>query len=399
MKYVVILPDGMADNRYPELGNKSPVEYANTPGLDFISKNGIIGKVKTIPENLPSGSDVAIMSVMGYDPKLYFMSRGPLEAVSLDIKFNDHDIIFRCNNITVKDGKMYSSNANHIKTEESFELINYFNSKNKFEGIRLFPGTGYRHIILINNVKYPEIDYESLKCAPPHDIVNCDILKNLPEGKGSELIKEFMFFSSEILKDYKTKSGNEPNMLWLWGQGKIKKLEKFKEKYNVKGGVISAVDLINGLGKYVGFDVIKVPGATGYYDTNFKGKAEYAIKALGDYDFVFVHIEATDEAGHDGNLNKKIEMIEHVDKFIISEMLKALNDYEEYRVMVLPDHPTPVTLRTHENKPVPYAIFGNKNQVKSGNCFSEFFEYPSSNYFSEGHLLMEKFIRNIEYFK
>ncbi len=380
----------MADNRIAELGDKSPVEYANTPGLDFISENGIIGKVKTIPEGMPSGSDVAIMSIMGYDPKKYFMSRGPLEAVSLNIDYSEKDIIFRCNNVTVKDGKMFSSNANHIKTEESIEVIKYFNSKNKYSGIKLFPGVGYRHILLIDNEKYPEIDYEHLHCVPPHDIINQKISENSAVGKGSEIINEFMNYSNEILKDYKT-GNSEPNMLWLWGQGKTKKLKKFKEKYNVNGCVISAVDLINGLGKYAGLDVINVPGVTGYYDTNFKGKAEYAIKNLEKYDFIFVHIEATDEAGHDGNLDKKIEMIEKVDKYIVVEILKALKEYGDYRIMALPDHPTPISLRTHENKPVPYAVYDAKSNVKSGMRFSEFFNYPDSNFISEGHLLLDKF--------
>jgi len=393
MKYVIVLPDGMADNKYSELGGKTPVEYANTPNMDFISSNGVIGRVKTIPANLPCGSDVAIMSVMGYNPELYYMGRGPLEAVSMDLPLNTEDIIFRCNNVTIKNDIMISSNANHIKTEYSRKIIQLFNENNKFVGVKLYPGAGYRHILLIDNREYPEIDYNNIECAPPHDIVNRDIRKYLPSGAGADIINEIMRYSGELLRDYKTPENNEPNMFWLWGQGKLKKLAKFSEIYGLNCAVISAVDLINGLGKYIGFDVIKVPGATGYYDSNFRGKAEYAINALRKYDFVFVHIEATDEAGHDGNLAKKIEMIEIVDKLILGELLKALTDYEHYRIMVLPDHPTPITLRTHENKPVPFAIYDNKSGARSYQAFSEFFEIPPDNYISDGWELMGKFIK------
>ncbi|HPP86694.1 MAG TPA: cofactor-independent phosphoglycerate mutase [bacterium] len=400
MKYVVILPDGMADNRYLELSNKSPVEYADTPTFDFIARHGILGQVKTIPDELPSGSDVAIMSVMGYDPRKYYMARGPLEAVSLNIPFTEHDIIFRFNLITIEDNRMESSNAYHIKTEEARKIIDYFNKSMYFDGIKFFAGTGYRHIMLIDSRKYPELDYLDLQCTPPHDIVNQLIEYYLPRGKGEDLIRHIMWFSNEILEKYKKQNPkSRANLFWPWGQGKIKKIAKFSEKYGIDGSVISAVDLIKGLGAFVGLEVIEVPGATGYYDSNFEGKTAAALAALKNKDFVFVHIEATDEAGHDGNLQKKIEMIEIVDKVIAAPILDFLkNNYDDFRIMVLPDHPTPITLRTHENKPVPFAIYDNRRKIESNKIYSEFAEIPQKYFIQDGYSLMEKFINHIDYF-
>ena len=354
MKYIVIVGDGMADYPLKELGGKTPLEVADKPNMDYMASEGKVGLLKTIPDGMYPGSDVAILSILGYDPRKYYTGRGPLEAAALGIKLGDNDIAFRCNLITEKDGKIFDYSSGHITTEEATELLKEMKKSKIGE---FYTGISYRHVFVLRS---SSADIES---TPPHDVVGGAVSEHLIKPKGSKLARElndFMLASKDILSKHpvnvrRVAAGKNPaNMIWLWGQGKRPRIEKLKEKYGLTGAMISAVVLIKGLGVYAGMSVIDVPGATGYYDTNYKGKAEYALKALDTHDFICVHVEAPDEAGHEGNVEMKIKTIEDLDKRLVGRILERA---EGCKIAVLPDHPTPISVRTHTPDPVPFAIY------------------------------------------
>ncbi len=397
MKYIVLVGDGMADYPIKELDERTPLEVARTPNMDFIARYGRLGRIKTIPEKMSPASDVANISILGYDPKMYYTGRGPLEAANLGLELQENDVVFRCNLVTVFEDILIDYSAGHISSREAEILIKFIDQKLGSHKIKFYPGVSYRHLMLVKNGTDEQL--EDLDCIPPHDISGKSILKNLPRGKNSEILIKLMQNSRKILENHEINQirvdlkENPANMIWLWGQGKKPKMPKFIDKYGVSGSVISAVDLIKGLGKILDLKVINVPGATGYYDTNYEGKAKAAIKSLEDKDFVFVHVEAPDEAGHNGDLREKITAIERFDQFIVGRILKEFKRKKNFRILVLPDHATPIAVRTHTADIVCFGIFGKDIEGRGFSKYSEREAEKSDLYFKKGHELMDYFIK------
>jgi len=386
MKYIVLVGDGMADYPISELGNKTPLQVANTANMDLIAQNGISGTVKTIPDDLPPGSDVANLTVMGYDPKIYYTGRGPLEAGSMGIALKDDDVAYRCNVITVDDKILLDYSSGHISSEESADLISVVKDNLENEEVKFHAGVSYRHLMVHRNGS------EKLKCTPPHDIIGKEYAEYLPQGDGQEFIRDLMDKSLSILKDHpvnqrRSELGLNPgNMIWPWGQGKAPRIHSFAEKYGIDGSVVSAVDLVKGIGYYAGLNIIDVPGATGYLDTNYHGKAEYALKSLESMDFVLVHVEAPDEAGHAGDVDLKIRAIEDFDSKVVNTIFREMG--KESMILVLPDHLTPISVRTHVHGPVPFAVCGPNIDRDEINSFSEISSKFGSKHFIEGYKLL-----------
>ncbi|HWP93159.1 MAG TPA: cofactor-independent phosphoglycerate mutase [Thermodesulfobacteriota bacterium] len=366
MKIVILQGDGMPDHPVPELGNKTPLEAANTPNMDDLAKRSIFGLVKTIPDELPPGSDVGNLSVLGYNPKLYYTGRSPLEAASIGVRVNESDVTFRCNLVTLKEsnGKtiMEDYSAGHISTEEARGIILDIKDELEKEGeINFYPGVSYRHLLVWHG------GVDRMKTTPPHDISGQEITAYLPNGEGADKLKKLIDKSKGLLKSHpinrkRIEQGKNPaTSIWLWGQGRAPKMPRFKELYGIDGAVISAVDLVKGIGIYAGLRVIDVPGATGYLDTNYEGKVEYALRALKEVDLVMIHIESTDETGHEGKADLKIRAIEDFDHRVVGPVLQGMKRFDDYKVLVLSDHPTPIDLRTHVNEPVPFALFSSKD--------------------------------------
>jgi len=357
-KYVIIIPDGAADEPLEQFGGKTPLGAAVKPNLDLISSTGRQGLVKTVPDNFEPGSDVAMMSLIGYDPARYYSGRAPIEAVALNINLQPSDCVFRCNLVTIVDGKMFDHSAGHISTQEGTALIKEFQEKFGCEQYCFYPGVSYRHLLVFKNTDFDVQTY------PPHDNIGTKVEKILPRGKGSEILRELIAKSQEHLAEHdinKVKADlneNQVSSIWLWGQGKKAVMERFSSRFGLKGCAITAVDLVRGLAKLIGFDLIEVEGATGFIDTNFEGKGQAAIDALEKYDLVFVHIEAPDEAGHQGNAEMKKKAIELIDEHIIGPVYQALKKYETWRILVMPDHPTPVKDGAHSSDAVPFAMAG-----------------------------------------
>ncbi|MDW7731030.1 MAG: cofactor-independent phosphoglycerate mutase [Methanolobus sp.] len=359
MKYVVLIGDGMADEPLEELGGMTVLQKASTPNMDYITMNGRAGLARTVPEGLPPGSDVANMSIIGYDPEKYYSGRAPFEAASMGVELEKDDVAFRCNLITIKDDIIADHSSGHITNEEAKELIESIDSALGDDRFSFYPGISYRHLMVAKKGLGANTE-----CVPPHDVIDQSRFDNMPKGEDSEIIAELTERSMEVLKDHPVNkkrienSKNPGNSIWLWGQGFAPAFTPFRELYGLEGAIISAVDLVKGIGIYAGLDVIEVPGATGYLDTNYLGKAEYAMEALKDHDFVFVHVEAPDEAGHMGNVQAKIQAIEDFDEKVVGTVLKAAKEYsEDVTIMVLPDHPTPIALRTHTSVPIPFAVY------------------------------------------
>lgn len=361
MKYIILIGDGMADAPIESLGGKTPLEAANTPNLDRLAGAGRFGLFRTVPDGFSPGSDVANLSVLGYSPAKYYSGRAPLEAASIGVKLGPSDIAFRCNLVTLieKDGStvMGDYSAGHISTEEAREMVLDLDRALSREGVRFYPGTGYRHLMVWGNGS------KELKTVPPHDISDKATRPHLPKGEGADKLINLMNLSQDVLRDHpvnarRTAEGKKPaTSIWLWGQGSAPAMPTLKERFGVNGAIISAVDLMKGIGIYAGLDVIRVEGATGYIDTNYKGKAEAALKALETRDLICVHIEAPDEAGHNGNLGHKLQAIEDFDLRIVGPVLEGARRLGPFAVMVLPDHPTPIALKTHTSDPVPFVLF------------------------------------------
>ena len=353
MKYIVIVGDGMADYPIEELGNKTPLEAADKPNMDFIASEGKVGIIKTVPNGMPPDSAVANLAILGYDPRKYFTGRGPLEAGAMGIELGEHDVAFRCNLVTEGDGKMLDYSGGHISTEESAQLLE---EVKKFNIGEFYVGVSYRHVFVLRGSDV------HAGCSPPHNIVGEPISEHLIKSNDetSRKLNELMLASRGILSRHpvnikRTELGKNPaNMIWFWSPGGRPKLERFEEKYGLKGTMISAVNLIKGIGVYAGMEMVDVPGATGYYDTNYEGKADYALRALETNDFVYVHVEAPDEAGHAGDAEQKIRTIEDLDRRLLG---RILDKAEGCKIAVLPDHPTPIRVKTHVSDPVPFAIY------------------------------------------
>jgi 2,3-bisphosphoglycerate-independent phosphoglycerate mutase len=366
MKFVVIVGDGMADEPLVALSNKTPLQVAKTPNMDLIAKEGRTGLARTIPDGMPAGSDVANLSVMGYDPRKYYTGRAPLEAAAMGVELAKDDIAFRCNLVNVIDGIMVDYSAGHITSPEARELIESL--KPLMPEHRLYAGVSYRNLLVLKTG-------EKAVCTPPHDITDRPIKDYLPSGKDSELLRQLMDVSKSVMAMHPvnlkrmTEGKRSANMIWLWGQGSMPSLPAFQEKYGLKGAVISAVDLLKGIGVYAGLEVIEIPGATGTIDTNYQGKVQALFDALDRVDFVYLHVEAPDEAAHAGDLKLKIKAIELFDECIVGPIIKRLKALgNEWRVCVLPDHLTPIAIKTHTGDPVPFSIMGQgieSDEVKS----------------------------------
>ncbi len=393
MKYALLICDGMADYPLEKLQGKTPLQVAETPNLDRIAREGATGLARTIPENMAPGSDVAALSILGYDPREYYRGRGPLEAVSLDLRPAPDEVVFRCNLVSVGDGVMHDYSAGHISSQEAKVLIEALNKEMKVEGVTFYPGVSYRNVTTIKESLLQDGKGE-LHCVPPHAIIGKAIEPNLPVGQGASLLRELMERSRQVLATQSVNQvkidlhENPANMVWLWGGGKLERPPSFRERFGVSGSVIAAVDLLKGIGKLIGLTAINVPGATGYYDTDYDAKASYAADALETEDFVLVHVEAADEAGHNADILQKITAIERFDAKVVARILEKLEELGEYRVLVMPDHYTPISVRDHTPEPVPFAICGKGITPDSVRVFDEFSVSEGSQKTVEGHRLM-----------
>ncbi len=397
MKYIIIVPDGMADNPIEELNGKTPLEAANTTNMDHLAKNGRIGLVQTIPDGMPPGSDIGNMAILGYDPTTCHTGRSPLEAANQNIMLDDNQVAFRCNLVTIVNNKMEDYSAGHISTDEAKLLIQSLNEELADNHTKFYLGKSYRHLLTLNvrNTQH----YMDIKTTPPHDILGKDIKDYLPHGTQSVMIQKLIEKSKEIFADHSVNKvridlGENPaNMIWLWGQGTKPNLPSFKDKYGIKGSIISAVDLVNGIGRLAGLEIIDVPNITGYYDTDYAAKAEYALQALNTNDYVYVHIEAPDEAGHNGDLKEKIRAIEQIDKKVIGPILNHYNQHDDVRILVLPDHPTPVELRTHTSDPVGFVMYGKGVAHDGSQTFNESSARAKGLTYTSGEALINDFIK------
>jgi len=393
-KYAIIVPDGAADEPLEQFGNRTVIEAARTPNMDKISTQGRQGLVQTIPENMEPGSDVAQMSLLGYNPQRFYTGRAPIEAVARNIQLSENDWVFRCNLITISDGKIADHSAGHISTEEAAKLITELNEQLGNENFRFYSGVSYRHLLV-----FKKHDFD-VQTHPPHDHIGTAIEKILPRGKGAELLIDLMarsqqlFIGHDVNKVRNDLGENPVSSIWLWGQGRKARLESFKKRFGVTGAAITAVDLARGLSRLVGFDTIDVPGATGFVDTNYQGKGSAAVEALDKYDLVFVHIEGPDEAGHNGNAEMKKKAVEQIDKHIIGPVLEALQKYQSWRILVLPDHPTPIASKAHSSDPVPFAMAGSGVTGILHAPFSESNAAKSGFRIENGFELMEYFLKS-----
>ncbi len=395
-KYLIIIGDGMSGLPLEELGGKTTLEYAKTPNLDRLAQCGIFGLAKTVPDGMHPGSDTANLSIFGYNPKEYFTGRAPLEAVSMGIKMNADDAAFRCNFSLIENGSMKDFSADHIDSAFSAIIIKELSEKIKTPDIEFYPGVSYRNIMIWRN--YPHKNITS--STPPHDITGKKIESYLPSGNGSEMLNEIMLKSREIISDSKTikesrgRYKGNPSQAWLWGGGKKPAIKSLKERFNLEGFTISAVDLIHGIGISAGLNPAVVEGATGYIDTNYEGKAEKALELLEKSNFVFLHVESPDESGHEGNVSHKLQAIEDFDKKVVGKVLDGISRFDKYTILVMPDHPTPIKLKTHTSDPVPFCIYENDNRIKSEKgkgapSFSEKTAAQTGLYISGAHMLIE----------
>lgn len=397
MKYVILLGDGMSDQKIGALDGKTPLQAARTPHMDFMAKRGRLGLAQTVPQGYPPGSDVANLSMFGYNPVDCYTGRSPLEAASMGVELGPDDVAFRLNLVSLepRGGRliMEDYSAGHISTADGRELIEELQRQLGNEEFSFHPGVSYRHLLVWHGGN------TAIKATPPHDITGQDILKFIPSGEGADKLMNLMNSSQMIFHSHpqfkrRAEAGETPaNSIWLWGQGKAPAMEPFSSKFGLSGAVISAVDLIKGIGIYAGLDIINVPGATGYLDTNFQGKAQAAIDALKERDFVFVHVEAPDEASHSGNLAEKIKAIELFDEQVVGPVLEGVKQFGEYRILCAPDHPTPVALMTHTSDPVPFVIYCGEEQEKPGVAGYDETSAGATGYLEpQGFRLMEKLL-------
>jgi len=399
MKYIVVLGDGMADEPIEALGNKTVLEYANTPCMDRLSKMSEIGMVNTIPEGMSPGSDTANLSVLGYDPKKYYTGRSPLEALSIGVPMADTDVALRCNIVTISDGEepfeekiIIDHSSDEISTEDCAILLNAVKEQLESNMYHFYVGTSYRHCLIWENG-------EVVKLTPPHDVLTQTIGQYLPED---EMLKEMMKVSYEILKDHplnierKKKGLNPANCCWFWGAGTKPMLSSFKEKTGKKGMMISAVDLLKGIAVGAGMGVANVEGANGGLHTNYEGKTDAAVKALLEdgYDFAYIHVEAPDEMGHQGSVEKKVKAVENLDERVIKRLCDALDSQNvDYRLLVMPDHPTPIRIRTHSAEAIPYMLYDSTEKQNNTWNYNEKEAACSGISQSEGYKLIDKLLQ------
>jgi len=371
VKYIILQGDGMADYPLEVLGGKTPLEAAKTPNMDWLAARGVFGMAHVIPKGFPPGSDVGNMSIMGYDPVVYHTGRSPLEAASMGVALGPTDIAFRCNLVTLggsgNDTFMEDFTSGHISTEEAAVIMRDIARELGRDGIEFFPGVSYRHLMVWRDGK------EKMDTTPPHDITDQKIASYMPKGDGAELLCQLMEASKPVLADHPVnrkraaEGKRKASSIWLWGQGRAPALPPLTKRFGIRGGVISAVDIIHGLGVYAGLERIFVPGITGFLDTNYTGKGEYGVNSLAKNDLVFIHVEATDEAGHMGDVEKKIQAIEDFDEKVVGTVLQRMAHRKDWRVLLMPDHPTSIALKTHVAEPVPFVLYSAEAPRNNGN--------------------------------
>ncbi len=406
MKYLVLIPDGASDREIESLGGRTPLQAAVTPLMDRLVKEGETGLARTVPPGMEPGSDVANLSLFGYDPARYYTGRAPLEAASLGVPLDEGDVAFRCNLVSTggrspldEEAVMEDYSAGHIGTEESRAIVQDFRDtetyrKNFQPDLDLYPGVGYRHLLVWKG------GAGEGKMTPPHDILGQKTVPHLPQGPGGERLRSLMDLSAGFLRSHwvnkSRKEEGKPaaDAFWFWGAGRRPDLEPFRRRTGLSGAVISAVDLVNGIGVLAGLERVRVPGATGYVDTDYGAKARYALKALKVHDIVFVHIEAPDEAGHQGDPALKVRAIEAIDREFLGPVLEALGGKGGFRILVSPDHPTPVAKRTHTDDPVPFIVSPSPGPEGTGQeTYSEESARRTGLLLREGHLLLDRLLK------
>ena len=401
MKYLVMLCDGMADEAVELLGNATPMEKANKPCMDSLASKGEVGMVKTVADGLKPGSDVANLSVLGYEPAVYYSGRSPLEAASIGIDLKNTDVTLRCNLVTLSDEENYEDRtmvdycADDISTEEAKILVEYIQEKLGDDTFSFYSGVSYRHCLVWDNGNPTPGEL-----TPPHDISGRVITEYIPKGEDAEKLYDLMKKSYDLLKDHPVNKeriarGKRPaNSIWLWGEGTKPQLDSFMGKFGKKGSMISAVDLLKGIAICAEMNSVDVDGATGYLDTNFEGKCKAAIDEFKNgADFVYIHVEAPDECGHRGEIENKVKAIELIDKHILGPVTEFLKSYDDFAVLVCPDHPTPLSIKTHSSNPVPYLIYDSKNEVENGiECFCEKTAEQTGNFIEKGFTMMDYFL-------
>ncbi len=391
MKYVCIVPDGMADWAIAELEGRTPLMVARTPNIDRLARSALLGKVRTVPEGMYPGSDPANMALLGYDPARYYTGRGPIEASAMGVLMNPDDVAFRCSLISTDGERLLDYSGGNIPTETARELIELIEQKLSTPRIHFFPGVGYRHVMRWSGGPVEVV------CTPPHEIVGERIQEYYPKGDSETTLQRLIEDSYEILNEHsinrrRIDEGKLPaNMIWLWGQGRAPRLEPFALKWGLTGAVIAAVDVVRGLGVLAGLEVPTVPGATGYVDTDYRAKGRYALLMLEKHDFVYVHIEAPDEAGHHGDIEAKIWAIEQIDQHIVGQIVEGLESQgERFRLLLVPDHFTPIAKRTHAEGHAPFLFYDSHHPRTSKLLYNEsILEEPNLPTLDEGYRLIE----------
>ncbi len=398
MKYVIVIPDGCADQPQASLGGKTPLQAANTPNMDRAAKMGVVGEANHVPSHLPPGSDVANMSLLGFNPNQYFSGRAPLEAAAQGIKLGPNDWAVRCNLVTIEDQHMVDFTAGHITSEDAAALLQTANEKMTLPHFQFIPGVSYRNLLVYRGDEgTPPFSMET-RSTPPHDLTDKSVTEDFPRGIGSDILCNLMnesvdWFAQHPVNKKRIAAGQLPaTCVWLWGLGRQPKLANFQQTFGVRGTMITAVDLLRGLAKLVDWDLIEVPTATGYIDTDYAAKGRAAVKALETYDMVTVHIEAPDEASHQGNEKEKIKALEEIDKHIVGPLLDRLGSEPDWRLMVTPDHPTFLSTKTHSHGFVPFAVAGTNISPDDSLTYDEVQAAKSSLRFNDGWTLMPWFI-------
>jgi 2,3-bisphosphoglycerate-independent phosphoglycerate mutase len=398
MKYAIVIPDGCADEPQATLGGKTPLQAAQVPNMDRIAAAGVVGRANHVPESLPPGSDVANLSLFGYDPLTHFTGRAPLEAAAQGIPLGPEDWAIRCNLVTIENQTMRSFTADHISTPEATALLATAQERLAGERLQFIPGVSYRNLLIYRGAGVPAPFSRDTRATPPHDLTDQSVLDDYPRGPGSDLLNQLMCDSVSLFADHPTnaarvKAGHLPaTNVWLWGLGRAPALPSFQTTYGNRGVMITAVDLLRGLAALIGWQRIEVPGATGYTDTDYVAKGRYAIDALAGTDIVCVHVEATDEASHEGNAASKVRALEEIDRHIVGPLHAALEKQGNYRILVSPDHPTFLRTKTHSHGFVPFAICGAGIQPDAQATYDERAAAASSLVFPEGWKLMKYFV-------
>ena len=401
MKYAIIIPDGCADEPQDSLAGHTPLQAASVPAMDAIASAGVVGRANHVPAHLQPGSDVANISLLGYSPLEHFTGRAPLEAAAQGIELGKHDWAIRCNLVTIEDQIMKSFTAGQISTEQATELLTTAQQQIAPDGYEFVPGVSYRNLLLYRGeADKPAPFSEDTRTTPPHDLTDTTVANDFPRGPGSDLLNDLMASSVELFEGHpvnqkRIADGKPPaTNAWLWGLGRTPSLQAFTEAYGPRGAMITAVDLLRGIAALIGWDRIEVPGATGYLDTDYAAKGRYAIDALNNYDIVCVHVEATDEASHEGNAEEKIKALEEIDRHIVGPVHEALKSHGDYRILVTPDHPTLLRTKTHSHGEVPFCIAGTNVNADAAATYDDVTASRSELAFPQGWELMPYFLKS-----